>query len=129
MEAPPRDPEVTSSKEIVELHLLIGEMGDELSAYRWREAVWISIVFHVLIFLGIIFVPKWIPKSPVIIPLTDTNKDISFVIDPSRPKPVKPPPTDKVSDQNRMAQSPRPTLNKDQLRKLLDMQRAGRPAE
>ena len=128
MEAPPRDPEITSSRDVAELHLLISEMGDELSAYRWREAVWISIVVHVLIFLGLIFVPKWIPKSPVIIPLTDNNKDITFIQAPNDRQRVKPPPTNNVSDQNRIAQSRTPQLNKEQLRKLLDQTRPGPPA-
>lgn len=126
MEAPPRDPEVVVSKDVAELHLLISEMGDELSAYRWREAVWISLVFHVLIFLGIIFVPKWLPKSAIIIPLTD-NKEITFVTGPSNHQQVRPK-TDILSDQNRMAQSRNPVVDKNLLRKLRDMQRPGPPA-
>lgn len=128
MEAPPRDPEVTSSKEIVELHLLISEMGDELSAYRWREAVWISIVIHVLIFLGLIFVPKWIPKGAIIVPLTDKDRDITFVAGPDDRQKVKPPPTDTLSDRNRIAQATHPNIDRKQLRKLLDMQKPGPPA-
>ncbi|HEY6351270.1 MAG TPA: TonB C-terminal domain-containing protein [Candidatus Angelobacter sp.] len=127
MEAPARDPEVVVSKDVAELHLLISEMGDELSAYRWREAVWISIVFHVLIFLGIIFVPKWLPKSAIIIPLTD-NKEITFMPGPNDHRQVKPPNTDIMSDQNRIAQSRNPVVDKNLLRKLRDMQRPGPPA-
>src|SRR5579864_8305253 len=127
MEVPARDPEIAPSKDVAELHLLISEMGDELSAYRWREAVWISIVFHILIFLGIIFVPKWLPKSAIIIPLTD-NKDITFVGGPHDHRQVKPPDTNIMSDQNRIAQSRKPVVDKNLLRKLMDMQRPGPPA-
>ena len=126
MEAPSHDPEVVKSRDIAELHLLIGEMGDELDSYRRREAAWLSLVFHVLIFLGIIFIPKWLPKSAVIIPVTD-NKDINFVIGPNDRPQVKPK-TDILSDQNRIAQSRNPQVNKDLLRKLRDMQRPGPPA-
>jgi len=129
MEAPARDPEVSSSKDVAELHLLISEMGDELSAYRWREAVWISIVIHVLAFLGLIFAPKWIPKSPVFIPVTQTNKEIPFTLQQPDTQQVKPPKTDIASDKNRVAQSPTPLPDKDLVRKLREMQRPGPPAQ
>jgi len=129
MEVPARDPEIAPSKDVAELHLLISEMGDELSAYRWREAVWISIVVHVLIFLGLIFVPKWLPKSAVIIALNDQNNNLNFLTAPNDRQQVKTPPkTDIMSDKNRVAQSPKPVLDKKLLRKLLDMQRPGPPA-
>lgn len=128
MEAPPRDPEVASS-DIAELHLLIGEMKDELSAYRWREAVWISIVFHVLIFLGLIFVPQWIPKGAIIIPAVDQTKDITFVAGPNDTQHVRAPKTDILSDKNRIAQARNPVVDKNTLRRLLDMQRPGPPAQ
>ncbi|HEY6253346.1 MAG TPA: TonB C-terminal domain-containing protein [Candidatus Angelobacter sp.] len=127
MDAPPRDPEVALPQEVAELHLLIGEMGDELSAYRRREAAWLSIVVHVVIFLGLIFIPKWLPKGAVIVSVTD-NKDITFMTDSSRSTPVKPPRTDVVSDANRIAQSRKPVLDKDLLRRLREMQRPGPPA-
>ena len=129
MEAPPREPQDASSQDVAELHLLIGEMRDELSAYRWREAVWISIVFHVLLCLSLIYVPRWIPKSAVIIPAFDpSNKEISFQLASPDQQHVKPPPTNIASDKNRIAQSRTPLPNKDQLRKLLDATRPGPPA-
>lgn len=129
MEAPVRDSQVPSSEDVAELHLLISEMDDELSGYRWREAVWLSIIVHALIFLAVIFVPKWIPRSAVIIPLNPlNNKDATFVLMPKDQQRVKPPKTDIASDKNRIAQTPHPTLNKEQLRKLLDASRAGAPA-
>src|SRR5215472_6667217 len=129
MEAPPREPQDASSQDVAELHLLIGEMRDELSAYRWREAVWISIVFHVLLCLSLIYVPRWIPKSAVIIPAFDpSNKEISFQLASPDQQHVKPPNTNIASDKNRIAQSRTPLPNKDQLRKLLDATRPGPPA-
>jgi hypothetical protein len=132
MEAPVRDPEhpeTTSSTDVAELHLLISEMDDELTAYRWREAVWISIVVHVLAFLLLIFAPKWIPRSAVIIPVTNANKDTTFLMAPPDQQHVRPPKTNITSDKNRIAQSKTPVLNKEQLRKLLEAGRPGPPAK
>src|SRR5215510_504019 len=129
MEASARDPEVSSPKDVAELHLLISEMGDELSAYRWREAVWISIVVHVLAFLGLIFAPKWIPKSAVIVPAVQPNRDNVFQLTQPDTQQVKPPKTDVASDKNRVAQSPTPLPDKDLVRKLREMQRPAPPAQ
>ena len=129
MEAPVRDPQIPSSTDVAELHLLIGEMDDELTRYRWREAVWVSLVFHAVVVLALIFVPKWIPKSAVIIPITQiNNKDATFLLAPPDQQHVKPPKTDIASDKNRIAQSRTPVPNRDLLRKLMDANRPGPPA-
>ena len=127
MEAPVRDPEVSSPTDVAELHLLISEMGDELSSYRRREAIWLSIIVHVLGCLAIIFVPKWIPRSAVVIPLTPTNHNTTYLDLPKDQQQVKQrPDTDIVSDKNRVAQSPTPLPRKELLRKLLDARKPGR---
>ena len=129
MEAPVRDPEVPSSTDVAELHLLIGEMGDELSSYRRREALWLSIIVHVLGCLAIIFVPKWLPKTAFVIPLTTTNRNTTFLELPKDQQQVKQrPDTDIISDKNRIAQSPTPLPRKELLRKLLDARKPGREA-
>lgn len=129
MEAPVRDPEsadVPSAKDVAELHLLIGEMDDEITRYRRREAVWLSIVVHVLVFLAVIFAPKWLPKSATVVPVEPlSNKDITFMMAPQDQQRVKRPNTDIASDKNRIAQSRNPVLNKDALRKILDASRPG----
>lgn len=127
MEAPVRDPQVSSSADVAELHLLIGEMDDELTRYRWREAVWLSLIVHVLIFLAVIFAPKYFPKSAIIVPVTQYTKE-QPIFAPEAPdqQRVKPPPTNIISDKNRMAQSPQP--NRQLLRKLLEANRPGPPA-
>lgn len=136
METPVRDPEHPGTAlpaDMAELHLLIGEMDDELTRYRWREAVWISIVVHVLVFLAVLTAPKWLgwfPKSAVIVPVTQSSKDSAFLLAPPDQTHVKTPPkTNIASDKNRIAQSRNPVLNKEELRKLLDASRAGAPAK
>lgn len=128
MEAPVRDPEVPSPEDVAELHLLISEMDDEITGYRRREAVWFSIVFHALVCVALIFAPKWMPKSAVILPVTPANKDITFLETQRDQQRVARPKTDILSDKNRMAQSRTPKLDQDQLRKLLDSRRPNPPA-
>ena len=131
MEAPvhdPERPETALPEDVAELHLLLGEMDDELTKAHRREAVWASIAVHVLAFLAIITAPKWLPKSATIVPFSQTNKDNSFILAPTDQQRVKPPKTDMLSDKNRVAQSRTPQPDKDLLRKLRDASRPGPPA-
>lgn len=128
MEAPVSDIHRAFSDE-ADLHLLIGDMKDELAAYRWREAVWISIVVHLLVFLSWIFAPKWMPRRAVIVPMNQTpHQQLTFLELPHSQSSPKIPQTDIISDQNRMAQSRVPLPNREQLRRLLNAQRPGAPA-
>lgn len=130
MEAPVRDPQPPPHEDVAELHLLISEMDDELSAYRWREAVWVSIIIHAVAFILIIFAPKWIPRGAMVIPITQqaqNNTDLTFTPLPPDQQRVKPPVTDTLSDKNRIAQSKTPLPDREQLRKILDANRPGRP--
>lgn len=112
-----------------DLHLLIGDMKDELAAYRWREAVWISIVVHLLVFLAWIFAPKWMPRRAVIVPMNQTpHQQLTLLELPHSPPSPKIPRTDIISDQNRMAQSRTPLPTREQLRRLLNTQAPGAPA-
>lgn len=131
MEAPARDPQPPLTEDVAELHLLINEMDDELSKYRWREAVWVSLVFHVFVFLLIIFLPKYIPRGATLIPVMQEaqNKDITFTAMPPDQQRVKPPNTTTLSDKNRIAQSRTPLPSRDLIRKILDANKAGRPAQ
>jgi TonB family protein len=106
-----------------ELHLLLGDQGDDLTAYRRREAAWISIAVHGVIVLALIFMPKWLPKSLVIMPAPEKNSAI-FLDEAPSPKVKQAPKSDAISDQNRRAQTPQP--DKEALRKLLES-RAGAP--
>ncbi len=107
-----------------ELHLLISDLKDEVTRYRRREAAWISLLVHGALVLALIFMPKWLPTSTVIVPVHDNSKDAIF-LDADKSPPVKPPKTNIISDQNRIAQTPVP--DKETLRKLLDARRAGQP--
>jgi TonB family protein len=116
-----RDVETRPTTE-VELHLLIGDLKDEVTRYRRREAAWISLAVHGAFVIALIFMPKWLPRSMVIVPVQDNNKDAIFLEERKSPI-VKPLKTDIISDQDRRAQTPVP--DKETLRKLLDATRPG----
>jgi TonB family protein len=127
MEAPVREPEKSPATP-EELHLLIGALDDELSRYRKREAVWVSIVLHAIFFVGVLTAPRWLPHRIVILPANDLHNQKTFLTAPSDTQRVKPPKTDIISDKNRIAQTRVPVPNKEVLRKLLASQRPGPPA-
>lgn len=131
MEAPARDPQPPLTEDVAELHLLISEKDDELSRYRWREAVWVSLLVHVVVFLLIIFLPKYFPRGATVIPVLQEaqNKDITFTAMPPDQQRVKAPDTTTLSDKNRIAMSRTPLPSKDMLRKILDANKAGRPSQ
>jgi TonB family protein len=110
-----------------ELHLLLGDLKDEASGYRRREATWVSLVVHGVIVLALIFLPKWLPQAALIVP-SHQKDNVTFVDDHSLPSPpVKPRKTPLVSDQDRVAQSKTPTIDKETLRQLADARRPGPP--
>ncbi len=108
-----------------ELHLLLGDLKDDTTGYRRREATWISIVVHGIIVLALIFMPKWLPKSALIVPAHEKESAI-FLESKENPN-VPPPKTNVISERNNTAQSPKPTLDKNTLRRLLDERAAGPP--
>src|SRR5579872_3415379 len=128
-----REPaQVATSANVDELHLLIGELDDELAAYRWREAIWISIIVHVIVILAAGTADKWMPwfpnwfpaKKAVILPTM--KQETTFLELPPDQFRVKRPKTDVISDKNRIAQSRTPSP--ETLRKLLNAQPPGVPA-
>ena len=112
MEAPVHEPQTPSSTDAEELHLLISELDDELARYRWREAVWVSLILHAIIFTVVGTAPKWLPGHIVIIRGAQQSKTQTptFLALPKDLQHVKPPKTDIISDKNRMAQTRVPVL-------------------
>lgn len=110
-----------------ELHLLLGDLKDEASGYRRREAAWISLLVHGAALLLVLFLPKWLPQTALIVPTHE--KDSAIFLDPHTPPvpSIKPPKTNIVSDQDRVAQSKTPTIDKETLRQLADARRPGPP--
>jgi TonB family protein len=123
MEEQSRDVETRPPVTDGELHLLIGDLKDEVTRYRRREAAWISLIVHGSLVLALIFMPKWLPTTTVIV--SPHEPDNAVFIPTSKSPPIKPPKTDIISDQDSRAQTRVP--DKETLRKLLDARRPGPP--
>src|SRR5438270_6803482 len=99
MEAPVPDTYRAFVNDGDDLHLLIGEMKDELASYRWREAIWISIIVHLAVFLTWIFAPRWMPRTAVGVPFNrSANQQLTFVELPRSRESTSVPPTNVISD-------------------------------
>lgn len=126
MEEQSREAEIQAPILDGQLHLLLGDLKDDSSGYRRREATWISIVVHGVIVALLLFMPKWLPSSLVIVPAHERDNTTMIVLPEDQLK-VKPPKTNIVSDKDRIAQAKTPTVDKETLRKLIDARRAGPP--
>jgi|SRR5450631_666177 TonB family protein len=109
---------------------LLIQARDELARSRKREAFWMSVVFHIVAILLILNAPKlarFFPQRAVMLVNTSPeDKKITFLNMPPDAQRVKTPPTDKISDKDRVAMSKQPRLDRQQLKKLLDVMKAGR---
>ena len=114
-------------------HLLI-QLQDDLSRARKREALWLSVVLHLLVVILLWNSEKLmmlLPHRTVVVELrTDANreKDATFLeLPPDEQKLTRRPETKVLSDKDRIATSKTPQINRDELKKILQSARAGRP--
>jgi TonB family protein len=115
-----------------ELHLLLSEMEDERDRSRWREAIWISTILHLLVFISVLIAPKVFPHRDSFLLVSPEqqlkDRDMTFLeLPPDLQKKVPPPKTDIISDKNRIATSRQPQPDRELLRKLLDARKPGPP--
>ena len=114
-----------------ELLHLIDNLEDERSRARVREGIYISLLAHVLIFLWILFGPRYILHRPKVVSPFDVlrdrqKKELTYMtLPPDALKQIRPKTPQALSDKNRIAQSPHPTLDKKTLQELEKMRRAG----
>ncbi len=118
-----------------EFHLLITELQDENARSRMREAIWISIIIHVVAMFTISSAPSLLFRksvetvSPVDM-LKQREKDLTYLdLPPDLEKVTKPKPTSVISDKNRIASAKTPQLTKDALKQLRDNRREGPPVQ
>ncbi len=108
------------------------EFDDEPARWRHREAVFLSIIFHLLLFIVILLAPKYLP-SHMVAALSPRqilqDRELTFLeAPPDRQKPPeKPPQTNIASDKDRIATSRKPTIDKKTLDELADARRPGLP--
>ncbi len=117
-----------------ELLHLIDNLEDERSRARVREGIYVSLLAHVLLFLFIIFGPRYILHQPKVISPFDVlkerqRKELTYMsLPPDALKRVRPKTPQALSDKNRVAETAHPTLDRKMLEQLQAMRRAGPPA-
>jgi len=113
-------------------HLLI-QLQDDLARSRKREAIWISVIVHLVIFIvlwNFKLIEKYIPlHTVVVVPLNpNRDKDVTFLaLPPDAQKPSRKPNTNVMSDKDRIATARHPELDPKELRKLLATPPPGAP--
>ena len=112
-------------------HLLI-QLQDDLTRSRRREAAWISIIVHLLLFIVLIYMP-WIEKNVfhqvAVVPVSPMqDKNVTFLpLPPDLQKVPHKPNTNIQSDKDRIATARHPELDPKELRKILATPPPGAP--
>lgn len=106
---------------------LLAQLEDELARSRKREAFWISVIFHIVLVLLVIFSPQWMPNwaQPHLLRAEDlarTKEPTYLALPEDLQKPPQKVHADKLSDKNRIAQTTHPQIDQ----KTLDALRAAR---
>ena len=108
---------------------------DELEGSKgWaslREKLWIALIIHMLVAWYLLYGPKYIYHVRVVDPsviMKQRQKDLTFLdLPPDALKRLKPKPTNVISDKDRVAETPKPTIDRKTLQQLEAMRRAGPP--
>jgi len=114
-------------------HLLI-QLQDDLARTRKREAAWLSVVLHLLIVIllwnsdRLVALWPWHHTVVVTVPNLNNDKETTYLaLPPDEQKLTHRPETKVLSDKDRVATSKTPPINREELKKILDASRAGRP--
>ena len=108
---------------------------DELEGNRgWaslREKLWIALIIHMVVAWYLLYGPKYIYHVRVVDPsviLKQREKELTYLdLPPDALKQVKPKTMAPLSDKDRQAETPKPTLDRKTLEELQAMKRAGPP--
>ena len=112
-------------------HLLI-QLQDDLSRARKREALWLSVVLHLLVVILLWNTDKlvalWPQRTvPLEVRTDNQDKNATFLeLPPDEQKLTKRPDAKIASDKDRIATSKAPQINREELKKLLESTRPGR---
>jgi len=116
-------------------HLLI-QLQDDLSRARKREALWLSVILHLMVIILLWNSEKLmelLPHRTVNLAIrtdVDRSKDATFLeLPPDEQKLTRRPDAKVLSDKDRIATSKAPQINREELKKILQSSRAGRPGE
>jgi TonB family protein len=120
-------------RDINEAPTLLLKLQDDLTQARRREAFWISVVVHLIVVLLIVNSEKlagFLPRQTVVAvsPSLSNQKDATFLeLPPDEQKLTERPKTNILSDKDRIATSHAPQIDRQELKKILDANRPGRP--
>jgi len=115
-------------------HLLI-QLQDDLSRARKREAIWLSVILHLFVIILLWNSEKLMGLLPhrtvnLAISANDRSKDATFLeLPPDEQKLTRRPDAKVLSDKDRIATSKAPQINREELKKILESSRPGRPGE
>lgn len=117
-----------------EVPILLIRMQDELSRSRKREAAWLSVILHLLLVMGLVNSDKLARLLPgyTVVAMTPADltrqQDTTFLaLPPDEQQVSKRPDTNVISDKDRIVASRKPQLDRQELKKILDESRPGRP--
>ncbi len=116
-----------------ELIHLLDSLDDERSRARFRESIYISLIFYLAVGWFLFYGPRVLFHQPRLISpadvLKDRDKQLTFLDAPKDLSKSLPPKSRKViSDKDRMQQTTHPALDKKTLAQLQAMRKAGTPA-
>jgi len=113
-------------------HLLI-QLQDDLARSRKREAIWISVVVHLVLFIvawNLTFIEKFVGwHTAVVVPVDNTkDQNLTFLaLPPDAQKLTRKPNTNIASDKDRIAMTRHPELDPKDLRRSLVSPPPGAP--
>jgi outer membrane biosynthesis protein TonB len=116
-----------------ELIHLLDSLDDERSKARFRESIYISIIFYLIVGWFLFYGPRVLFHQPRLINpadvLKDRDRELTYLNMPKDvAKDLAHKPTKVISDKDRAQQTAKPTLDKKTLEQLQAMRRAGAPA-
>ena len=115
-------------------HLLI-QLQDDLSRARKREAIWLSVILHLFFIILLWNSEKLMGLLPhrtlvLAIPANMARDNATFLeLPPDEQKLTRRPEAKVLSDKDRIATSKAPQIDREELRKILQSSRPGRPGE
>src|ERR1700744_2019389 len=114
-------------------HLLI-QLQDDLARARKREAAWLSVILHLLVVILLWNSDRLVallPHHTLALELPakiSSDKDATFLeLPPDQQTATRRPDTKVLSDKDRVATSKAPQINRQDLKKILESARRGRP--
>jgi TonB family protein len=114
-------------------HLLI-QLQDDLSRARKREALWLSLILHMMVIILLWNSEKLMELWPhrtldlAISTNADQSKDATFLeLPPDEQKLTRRPDAKVISDKDRIATSKAPQINREDLKKILQSAHPGQP--